>query len=640
MASLLLPALIATPTAYFAYRRCVYFLGKDEQLRVEMLTETVVVNGPCIKVLNPLLCKSIKRVKAEYLGQLDYRLVKDSITGKERVEKGPKLLFLGPYEEISDERHGHGDYGPPSNRKAITLSQTEYIAVTNHLTGELSLTKGPAVWFPSDPYEVASEKKYPIALQEDEYVRIKDQATGNKMIVKGKTLLFPDPTWKVQGEAIKAITLKSYEYVRLQNVITGKIQVHRGEQMIFPEAHEILLDGKKLEAVDLKVDEYVKIEDQVTGEIRVVTGTGRVFLGPNDTILNNGKQNAVQVDEEHAALVRDIGTGQLRLVTEKQLFFPAATEEIEKVQQLICLADHEAVVVKDQSGTVAVHYGNPKLASPERPRSFFLPPYAEILPLVWSRGLRRETRNLIIERFDVRPQYMWFEFDCRTSDNVELVLECTIFWEATDLEKMLQTTGNLPGDVYNQCRSQFIKKVARVTLKKFMEELHSISNAVWTEDQPFYKVRGVDVHSLEVTRYKCSEARTSEVLQQIIEETTNRLNRLSQAESENEVNIFKMQGQIDHEKLNRELLEIKQEHVKSEARVAGASEAERIAAFVGGLEKDVPRLEDRIEMWKVLRKTDALSVVSGGGGSLYYTPNDVDLSIRTDGNAGAQASKA
>jgi len=33
-------------------------------------------------------------------------------------------------------------------------------------------------------------------------------------------------------------------------------------------------------------------------------------------------------------------------------------------------------------------------------------------------------------RFDCRAQFMSFEFNCRTSDNVELVLEGTFFWEA------------------------------------------------------------------------------------------------------------------------------------------------------------------------------------------------------------------
>merc|ERR1712224_1050844 len=116
---------------------------------------------------------------------------------------------------------------------------------------------------------------------------------------------------------------------------------------------------------------------------------------------------------------------------------------------------------------------------------------------------------------------------------------------------------------------------------------------------------------------------------QIIQETTNRMNRLSQAESENEVKLFRMQGQIEQERLNGELLEIQHQHSQDEAKVNGSAEADCIAAFVSGLEKSVPSLQDRIAMWQTLRKTDALSAVSQGGASLYYTPNDVNLSIET-----------
>jgi len=359
-------------------------------------------------------------------------------------------------------------------------------------------------------------------------------------------------------------------------------------------------------------------------------GPNLVFLGASERILDGGKQTAVDIDEESAVLVRDIRSGQLRLVTEKQLFFPGPDDKIEEVRSLIRLADHEAVILKDKDGVLQFRYGDPAKCKDSTPRSFFLPPYAEIVTLHWSGGLRRGKRDLVIERFDCRPQFMWNEIDCRTQDNVELVLETTLFWEVFDLSVMIGKTGNLPGDIYNKIRSQFIKHVSQVTLKGFMEQLHLISGNVFGEDKDFYTSRGVNIHSLEVTKYTCAEKRTSEVLQQIIEETTNRLNRLSQAESENEVGIFKLQGQLEHEKLNSELLQIQHEHAKLGAAVAGEAEAERVAAFVEKLEEHVPNLEDRIGIWQTLRKNDALSVVSEGGASLYYTPNDVNLSIRSE----------
>jgi len=42
---------------------------------------------------------------------------------------------------------------------------------------------------------------------------------------------------------------------------------------------------------------------------------------------------------------------------------------------------------------------------------------------------------------------MSFEFNCRTSDNVELVLEGSFFWEIVDLKEMLSFTNDTTGDV-------------------------------------------------------------------------------------------------------------------------------------------------------------------------------------------------
>jgi len=201
--------------------------------------------------------------------------------------------------------------------------------------------------------------------------------------------------------------------------------------------------------------------------------------------------------KNYAVLVVDKSTGQQRLVTEKQLFVPAAHESILEVRNLIKLSDREAMIIKDKAGEFHFYYGS-EAKRGQQPRFFFLPAYAEIVKLNWSRGRRREKRDLFIQRFDCRAQYMSFEFNCRTKDNVELVLEGTFFWEVVDLPLMVSTTGDTSGDICNHARSQFIKQLARVTLKEFMDDLNNISQKVYTEDSSFYKSRGVKVHSLEV----------------------------------------------------------------------------------------------------------------------------------------------
>merc|ERR1719510_370945 len=154
------------------------------------------------------------------------------------------------------------------------------------------------------------------------------------------------------------------------------------------------------------------------------------------------------------------------------------------------------MIIKDKNGQFHYHFGSNKQQG-DQPLSFFLPPYAEVVRLCWSRGRRREKRDLYIERFDCRAQYMSFEFACRTKDNVELILEGTFFWEVVDLPLMVRTTGDTSGDICNHARSQFIKHVARVTLKEFMDDLNAISSKVYEEDNKFYASRGVTVHSLE-----------------------------------------------------------------------------------------------------------------------------------------------
>merc|ERR1719327_2551442 len=149
---------------------------------------------------------------------------------------------------------------------------------------------------------------------------------------------------------------------------------------------------------------------------------------------------------------------------------------------------------------------------------------------------------------------MNFEFNCRTNDNVELVLEGTFFWQVTDVETMVRMTGDTTGDICNHARSRFISLVSKVTLKVFMESFNQIAAQAQSKDDDFYTKRGVAIHTLEVTRYQCADQSTATILEQIIQETTNRMNRLSQAESENEVNLFRTQGDIEQERLNGALL--------------------------------------------------------------------------------------
>jgi len=249
---------------------------------------------------------------------------------------------------------------------------------------------------------------------------------------------------------------------------------------------------------------------------------------------------------------------------------------------------------------------------------------------VWSRGRRREKKDLIIRKIDLRPVYMSFEFTCRTNDNVELILEGSFFWEIVDLEAMVRFTNDTTGDICNHARSRFIAKISKITLQEFMSKFNTIAEQVHQDDKSgFYEQRGVRIHSLEVTGYRCAEQSTANILRQIIQETTNRMNKLQQQESENEVQLHQINGDIEEEKAKSLLIEIQTANSNTVAKMEGMAEAERVKGFLDGMTAAFPSMEmnKQIELWNVLRKQDALKVISNGNAKLYFTPRDINLSI-------------
>jgi len=536
---------ISVLLAPFYIKRYLKFVSEDEQLFIERLTTQEVVNGPCIVTVNPFTTKSMEVRKALSLGSLDYCIVKNIVSGERRIEVGPKLIMVEPYDTV-----------------------------------------------------------------------VRD-ALGNMKR--------------------KSYSLRANEFVRLIDKKSGKIRVVHGEKVLVPGEDEEFVDKKGImQAVDLKIWEYVKIQDLQTGAVRTERGEKLVFLGPFEEYIQ-GKQAAIEVDEETAVLVRNKRNGQQNLVTKKSLFVPLNDEEIMEVRSLIKLADYEACVVRDNTGKDSFFFG-----SNDEERSFFLPPHSQLVQLLWSRGRRRERRDLVITKLDLRPMYMSFEFNCRTNDNVELILEGSFFWEVVDLESMIKFTSDTTGDICNHARSRFIELVSKVTLQEFMTKFNKIAKEVHEADTSnFYTQRGVKIHSLEVTGYKCAQYSTAEILEQIIQETTNRMNKLQQQESENEVQLQAIRGDIEEEKAMSELIKIQTLNSNAKANMEGLAEAEKVKSFLQHFtDHDGIDEQSKIDLWKTLRKEDALRAVSKGNASLYFTPKDVNLSIENHEHVGQKKSWA
>merc|ERR550514_1077505 len=168
-----------------------------------------------------------------------------------------------------------------------------------------------------------------------------------------------------------------------------------------------------------------------------------------------------------------------------------------------------------------------------------------------------------------------------------------------------------------------------------MAQFNDIVMRATSMDDPFYKDRGVAVHNLEVTRYECVDAKTSGVLQEIIQETTNRINRLQHQQSENDVLREQMSGEIELEKQRRELIQAKADNERMEAVIQGEGEGLRLAKNVGTflelLSGGLPDAAQRVALLKFFEEqqssTKRAEYLASGTASLFLTPEDMKLKL-------------
>lgn len=205
----------------------------------------------------------------------------------------------------------------------------------------------------------------------------------------------------------------------------------------------------------------------------------------------------------------------------------------------------------------------------------------------------------------------------------------------------------------------------------------------------WYVERGVELLSVEVLQFQCSNNDTDKTLQAIIKETADRLKKQEFQKGENEMALSKLKGEIEQEKLNKDLIELKKSHLKTEAKIEG----EGVAAFIEGvsgrehmdrlhkkkplLEREIANLtqhqatvvpdgvefiegakklgelyleldiltnqdiknaderyeldhvkkEEALHIYAMLRKLDSVKMLSASGAGMYITPNDVNLTV-------------
>jgi hypothetical protein len=674
----------------------IYLLQPDEQLVQQNRADySTVTNGPGLAFGH--LYQPKEKRKAELLGQLEYAKIIDTMRGTYRVAEGPLLLFLDAYEQIVEKfpklvltkdeyvkvfdkatgdmrlEFGEKTYVPGATQevpfgvqKGESLNDFEYCVITDESTGERRVERGPQLVRPASPYEVIAPKQQGIRLTASEYIKVQDIRTGKMRVERGTQfnaelgkeergrVIFLGPNDRVvDGETPKQATnvepqisllVRRMEYDSAKDPPSGEFLVtyEINPGFFFPGPYDEILEVRN--GIKLSKTQWVRIMNEATGKVQTKKGELVYFLNETEIVLGEEVNEGYDVNEFQAVLVESSEDGQKRLVKpspgqNNMLFIPDAYDTVLEIRQLVHVQPHEAVITIDELGTYRFYQN-------ANGTSFFLDPYDHLVTMRWSTGnILDEKETEIITKIDTRSQNLYFDFEVRTSDNVRLQLEGVVRWKVDHVEQMIQGTRDPRGDVWHHSRHILLQAVSKIDLQDFMKNFNSRVKAAFEQDRvngtSFYTERGVMVESMEVTGYQCVDAQTADILQEIIRETTNRINRMQKQESENDVARAKLEAEIRLEKKRTDLLTTKASNDRLVSEMEGEASGLRLAKSaqtflnaLGGANATLPDVASRLELYRLHQdlasKNDTTSNLASGSAMLFVTPDEVNLKLQTD----------
>lgn len=271
----------------------------------------------------------------------------DAFTGQARVVLGPALLVPNPSEDGPGGRNH-------TVRKATELRQMEYAIVRNTLTGEYRHEEGPKRLF-VDAYDEVVKVAKKIVLQKHEYVRFVDAFTGSARVVLGPDLLVPNPSEDGPGGLVhqvqKAIVITSQTSVILFNRTSGKKYEVRAEGIFVPGPYEDILEVRK--ATVLKSQEYAVVKDTMTGKYLHYEGPLQLFVGPYEELF--GVMSKVVLQKQDYVRLVDRRTGEENVVKGPIAVVPKPTECEQGYIRNCSLTVRRAIVMKADTSVLTLN---------------------------------------------------------------------------------------------------------------------------------------------------------------------------------------------------------------------------------------------------------------------------------------------
>jgi hypothetical protein len=588
--------------------------------------ERNIIRGPGLFGKDPYIEYSDKK-NIMIIPKYKYLIATDTKTGKKYIIEGENTIDPEPYTEysnifdqlllsktqyiiesdIDDNKkviEGEIRFTPdPYNKysailEKVKLNENHFIIVTNTLDGKKYNIFGPRLFTPG-PYEVMEKDannniiiNNKLDLLATEYVRILNRVTGVVRMERGPKTICREVFEEV-GEKKNLIVMNNSQYLYVTHKDTGVIDIIEGPSTICPGPHDEF--SNIFNVISLTKQEYIYIKDELTGIIRVEKGPAKVILKQYEKTINT-VQKAIEINEHNAVIIKNIITGSYELITMDETprtFIPSHEQEIISIEKKYILEKHEVMIIVDKDGNYNIMRGGDDTCS------FFLPPYCKFLTQKWSKDLQKNHQSVIeISKFDMRTQYMDFEFTIRTSDSVEILVDLNFCWQIIDIEKMILRTNDAPQDVCQHAMSQILTATSKKDMEDFMLNFSEIIQNAVDKNDPFFTERGISVIRIEITNRRCKDDDIEKQFQSLIKEKAEKIRKQKQQEAENSCNITKIEGDIEIEKKQGDLFRVKKSYMHDNAKSDGLADGQKVAGFIESLPDDIT--PEKLSLWNKL----------------------------------------
>mmetsp|Transcript_102748 Transcript_102748/g.329456 ORF Transcript_102748/g.329456 Transcript_102748/m.329456 type:complete len:655 (-) Transcript_102748:112-2076(-) len=611
-------------------------LGPDDQVLLKRATGKYVKNGPWEGQLHPFHEKT--RRKAELLDPLQYAVVQDILTSIMRTEIGPKLLFLGPYDELK------------STNQKIVLENHEYVVLNDHLTGAERVVRGPDTVVPevTETYEGIQSAVF---VNLGTAVVTRNKFTGLLALITSCSN--PSGVWFPQP---------------LDEVVDIRELIH-----VLPHEAMVVRD------VDGRTTVYSGREAQSSGDGQCrsadnsgVGGTA-FFLPPSSKIVRmrwsvyrNGNEELADPTPEPAPAPETgaTTTPPAPSPTPAPTPKPAPASATGASTTPPAPSPTPAPRPTPKPGRRLYDEATPQEAAPLADGEDETEEYhqrglfdrrlsREEVYVFDSESRERRLESIYVDQtasstqtgptrlitsIDMRTQKSFYSYEVRTNDNVRLLMEGTIFWRIQDVRKMLNMTSDPEADVWFKSRSVLVASLSEVDLATFMVSFNTIVLNAFdnSKNSAFWSDRGIRMISIELNNYRPVDLRTAATLQSMIRGTVQRINDLQKQRSSNDVMKEKLEADIMLERNQTLLIEQQAVNAIIVAATAGATEGGRkattISSFMDLLNLTLTNSTERLELYRQQKLLDSAQIdtehLTQGNASLYLSPKDVALRLQ------------